>query len=255
MVTERCPLRQWRLHSWQDGICCSNVTGIPSLMIRNATFWDCAISQSLGPHGGLDDNMFFVCCFQWMVTSFAGFSNSSPSSWENVMIYRYLRWSTYTGAPSLFSSPFPKDVKPLAGDHSGTADSLLEMDFSLAASPGVAPDMDASFNLGSLALIFLFHVSYLFLKQVFLQAALIRLWGSKNSLKPFSGQGDGCSYCRSKWIFKWCSSLPEQSGRLLTAPKNGCSAIPRSWFEPFFLFFTPSYVGRWSESTFFNIFF
>jgi len=40
------------------------------------------------------------------------------------------------------------DVKPLAGDHSGTADSLLEMDFSLAASPGVAPDMDASFNLG-----------------------------------------------------------------------------------------------------------
>lgn len=91
------------------------------------------------------------------------------------MIYRYLRWSTYTGAPSLFSSPFPKDVKPLAGDHSGTADSLLEMDFSLAASPGVAPDMDASFNLGSLALIFLFHVSYLFLKQVFLQTALIRL--------------------------------------------------------------------------------
>lgn len=69
--------------------------------------------------------------------------------------------------PAFLAALPPKDVKPLAGDHSGTADSLLEMDFSLAASlasPGVAPDMDASFNLGSLALIFLFHVSYLNLK-------------------------------------------------------------------------------------------
>lgn len=131
--------------------------------------------------GELDENMFFVCFFPVNGNLLCRIQQFFPESLRKCD-YRYLRWSTYTGAPSLFSSPFPKDVKPLAGDHSGTADSLLEMDydFSLAASPGVAPvDMDASFNLGSLALIFLFHVSYLFLKRVFLQTALIGLLGFK----------------------------------------------------------------------------